>query len=104
MADCEELRATAGQCLALARAASDPRKRITLTSMAQKLYEMAGDKAGDFERAQQEFNDHQLLSQRSVQPQPAMQQQQQIHPRKGELAAFSWRPQQLTDVIAETNK
>jgi hypothetical protein len=92
MADCEELRATAGQCLALARAASDPRKRITLTSMAQKLYEMAGDKAGDFERAQQEFNDHQLLSQGSVQPQPAMQQQQQIQPRKGELAAFSWRP------------
>jgi hypothetical protein len=57
MSDREELRAMAGQCLALARSATDPRKRITLTGMAQKLYEIAGGPAGDFERAQQEFND-----------------------------------------------
>jgi hypothetical protein len=30
----EELSDTAAQCLALARAATDPRKRVTLTSMA----------------------------------------------------------------------
>jgi hypothetical protein len=51
--------------------------------MAQKLYEMAGDPPGDFERAQQEFNDRQMLPLRSVQPQPTMQQQQQIQPKKG---------------------
>jgi len=55
MPDREELRATAAQCLALARSAADPRKRVTLAGMAQKLYEMAGDPPGDFERAQQEF-------------------------------------------------
>jgi hypothetical protein len=84
MADREELRTTAAQCLALARSATDPRKRLTLTGMAQKLYEMAGDPAGDFERAQHEFNDRQMLPLRSVQPQPTMQQQQQIQPKKKE--------------------
>jgi hypothetical protein len=80
MSDREELRETAAQCLALARSATDPRKRVTLTGMAQKLYEMAGDRAGDFERAQQEFNNRQMLPQ----PQPTMQQQQQIQPKKKE--------------------
>ena len=84
MADREELRATAAQCLALARAATDPQKRVTLIGMAQKLYHMAGDPSGDFERAQQEFNDQQMLPQQSVQPQPIMQQQQQIQPNKEE--------------------
>jgi hypothetical protein len=57
---------------------------VTLTGMAQKLYEMAGDPAGDFERAQQEFNAQQMLPRRSVQSQPTMQQQQQIQPKKKE--------------------
>jgi hypothetical protein len=84
MPDREELRATAAQCLALARSATDPCKRVALTGMAQKLYEMAGDPPGDFERAQQEFNDRQMLPLRLVQPQPTMQQQQQIQPKKKE--------------------
>jgi hypothetical protein len=66
----------------VARSTTDPRKQVALTGMAQKLYEMAGDRAGDFERVQQEFNDRQML--RSVQPQPTMQQQQQIQPKKKE--------------------
>jgi hypothetical protein len=82
MSDREELRAMAGQCLALARSATDPRKRITLTGMAQKLYEIAGGPAGDFERAQQEFNDWHMQPLRPAQPQPTMQQQQQIQPKK----------------------
>ena len=80
MPDREELRATAAQCLALARATPDPHRRVTLTGMAQKLYEMAGDPQADVGRAQQEFNDRQMLPLRPMQPQPAMQQQQQIQP------------------------
>ena len=82
MPDREELRATAAQCLALARSATDPRNRVTLTGMAQKLYEMAGDPPRDLERVQQEFNDRQMLPLRSVQSQPIMQQQQQIQPNR----------------------
>jgi hypothetical protein len=84
MSDREELRATAAQCLTLAWSATDPRKRIALIGMAQKLYEMAGAPAGDFERARQEFNDWHMLPLRSAQPQPTMQQQQQIQPKKKE--------------------
>jgi hypothetical protein len=74
----------------VARSTTDPRKQVALTGMAQKLYEMAGDRAGDFERVQQEFNDRQML--RSVQPQPTMQQQQQIQPKKKRIGRLSWRP------------
>jgi hypothetical protein len=57
-----------------------PCKRITLTGMAQKLYEMAGDTVREFDRAQQEFNDRQMLPPRWAQPEAPMQQQQQIQP------------------------
>jgi hypothetical protein len=43
---------------------------------------MASGGCGDLERAQQEFNDQQMLPQQSAQPQPTMQQQQQIQPKK----------------------
>jgi hypothetical protein len=52
--------------------------------MAQKLYEMAGDPAGAFEAAQREFNDRQMLARGAAQPQPTMQQQQQIQRKKEE--------------------
>lgn len=84
MSDPEDLRATAVQCLALARSTTDLQKQATLVGMAQKLYEMAGDRPGDFAKAQQEFNDQQMLPPRLVQPQPTMQQQQQIPPNKKE--------------------
>ena len=44
--------------------------------MAQKLYDGASKRAGDYDAAQREFNDRQML------PQPAAQQQQQIQPKK----------------------
>jgi hypothetical protein len=82
----EELRGTAAQCLAaqclaLARSTPDPRTRAALITMAQKLHEMANDRPGEFEAAQQ-FNNGQMLSRQTRQPQP--QQQQQIQPQKKE--------------------
>jgi hypothetical protein len=81
MADREGLRATAAQCLALARSTSEPQTRASLLLMAQKLYDMASDRPTSFEMAQHEFNERQMLPQHP-QPQPTMQQQQQIQPKK----------------------
>jgi hypothetical protein len=80
----EELRATAAQCLALAQLTSDPQMRVALTTLAQKLYDMASDRPGDFEAAQKEFNEQQMLPRRTIEPHPTMQQQQQIQPKKEE--------------------
>jgi hypothetical protein len=55
--------------------------------MAQKLYEMAEDRPGVFEAAQHESNNGQMLPRRTKEPQPTMQQQQQIQPAKEEWAA-----------------
>ena len=77
----EELRGTAAQCLALARSTPDPRTRAALITMAQKLHEMANDRPGEFEAAQQ-FSNGQMLPRQTRQPQP--QQQQQIQPQKKE--------------------
>jgi hypothetical protein len=76
----EELRDTAAHCLALAQSTPDPRTRAALITMAQKLYEMAEDRPGVFEAAQHEFNNGQMLPRRTIEPQPTMQQQQQIQP------------------------
>jgi hypothetical protein len=80
----QDLRATAAQCLALVQSTSDPRTRAALTTMAQKLYDMSSDRPADFDAAQREFNDRQMLPHRPTQPQPTMQQQQQIQPKKEE--------------------
>jgi hypothetical protein len=80
----EELRGTAAQCLALAQSTPDPRTRATLITMAQKLHEMANDRPGEFEAAQHEFNNGQMLPRQIRQPQPPTQQQQQIQPQKKE--------------------
>ena len=77
----EELRGTAAQCLALSQSTSDPRTRAALITMAQKLHEMANDRPGEFEAAQQ-FSNGQMLPRQTRQPQP--QQQQQIQPQKKE--------------------
>jgi hypothetical protein len=85
MADrAEELRDTAAHCLALAHSTPDPRTRAALITMAQKLYEMANDRPGEFEAAQHEFNNGQMLPRQTRQPQPPTQQQQQIQPQKKE--------------------
>ena len=70
----DELRATAAQCLALAQSTTDPRPRVALTIMAQKLYDMATGRPGDFEAAQKEFNERQMLPRRTIEPQPTVQQ------------------------------
>jgi hypothetical protein len=72
----DDLKETAAQCLALAHSTSDPHTRAALLAMAQKLYDGASKRAGDYAAAQREFNDRQML------PQPAAQQQQQIQPKK----------------------
>jgi hypothetical protein len=66
----DELKETAAQCLGLAHSTTDPRTRAALLTMAQKLYDRATKPAGDYEAAQREFNDRQML------PQSPMQQQQ----------------------------
>ena len=78
MPDREELRATAAQCVALAQSTTDPRTRVALTIIAQKLYDMANPQSAKYELAQREFNNRQML------PQAAVQQQQQIQPKKDE--------------------
>jgi len=57
----DELRATAAQCLALSRSTIDPQTRTALLLMAQKLYDLASERPGDFEAVLQEFNDQQML-------------------------------------------
>jgi hypothetical protein len=79
----DELRDTAAQCLALARSTTEPQTRAALLTMAQKLYDLASGRPANLDMAQQEFNERQMLPQRS-QPQPTMQQQQQIQPKKEE--------------------
>jgi len=79
----DELKNTAAQCLALAQATTDPQARAALLTMAQKLYDMASNRPEHYEAAQREFNQQQMLPQRPT-PQPAIQQQQQIQPKKEE--------------------
>ena len=74
----DELRETAAQCLALAHSTTDPHTRAALLTMAQKLYDRASKRTDNYETAQREFNDRQML------PQPAAQEQQQIQPKKAE--------------------
>ena len=64
----DELKETAAQCLALAY------------SRAQKLNDRPTRRVDDYEAAQREFNDRQMLPQ-PPQP-PALRQQQQIQPKK----------------------
>jgi hypothetical protein len=82
MADREELRATAAQCLALAQSTTEPRTRVALTIMAQKLNDMASSRPANFEMAQREFNHQQMMPRESTQSQQTMQQQ--IQPKTGE--------------------
>jgi hypothetical protein len=79
----EELRETAAQCVALAQSTTDPKVRAALIIMAQKLCDVANHRSADYELAQREFNDRQMLQQFPVrQPPSTMQQQQQIQSKK----------------------
>jgi hypothetical protein len=76
----DELKETAAQCLALAHSTTDPHTRAALLTMAQKLYDRASKRVDDYEAAQREFNDRQMLPKSAAQ----QQQQQQIQPKKDE--------------------
>jgi hypothetical protein len=79
----DELRETAAQCVALAQSTTDPKVRAALTIMAQKLYDVANHRSVDYEVAQREFNDRQMLQRLpEQQPQSTIQQQQQIQSKK----------------------
>jgi hypothetical protein len=79
----DELKETAAQCLALAYSTTDPHTRAALLTMAQKLNDRPTRRVDDYEAAQREFNDRQMLPQSPQSPQPpALQQQQQIQPKK----------------------
>jgi hypothetical protein len=71
MADrADELRARAAQCLALAQSTTDPQTRALLIIMAQKSNDMASSRPADFEAAQREFNDRQMLPELPKRRQP----------------------------------
>jgi hypothetical protein len=76
----DELKETAAHCLALAYSTTDPHTRAALLAMAQKLNDRATRRVDGYEAAQREFNDRQMLPQPPQQP--ALQQQQQIQPKK----------------------
>jgi hypothetical protein len=78
----DELRQTAAECLARARATTDAAARASLLIMAQKLYDLANGPAIDFDAIVREFNDRQMSD--APASQPVMQQQQQVQPRKDE--------------------
>jgi len=76
----DELRRRAADCLALGRATSDPHARLSLLTIAQRLYTMANGSAVEFDSILRNFNDKQMM--RPSDGKPVMQQQQQVQPEK----------------------
>ena len=76
----EEFRRRAADCLALARATSDPYTRLSLLTMAQRLHTMANGSAVEFDSILRNFNDEQLMC--PSDGKPVTQQQQQIQSKK----------------------
>jgi hypothetical protein len=74
----DQFRKAAADCIAVARATTDPAIRLRLLTMAQRWYDLANGPAINFDAIVREFNDRQM----SDHPKPAMQQQQQNQPRK----------------------
>jgi hypothetical protein len=76
----DEYRAAASECLRLARMTTDENARASLLVMAQKWLELANGppSQGALDVAVRAFNEWQMS------PQPVMQQQQQIQPKKKE--------------------
>jgi hypothetical protein len=74
----DEFRNLAAECVAIARTTSDPAARVTLLTMAQKWFDLANGPTASLDGALREFNASQMSDART----PAMQQQQQIQPKK----------------------
>jgi hypothetical protein len=76
----DEFRKLAADCLAIARTVTDPGNRAILLTMAQKWFDLANGPATNLDVALREFNTAQMRDALR----PAMQQQQQIQPKKEE--------------------
>jgi hypothetical protein len=76
----DEFRKLAADCLAIARTVTDPGNRAILLTMAQKWFDLANGPAANLDAALREFNTAQMRAALR----PAMQQQQQIQPKKEE--------------------
>jgi hypothetical protein len=76
----DKFREAAAHCVAIARTTDDPATRASLLTMAQRWYDLANRPITDLDAIVREFNDRQM----SGAVKPAMQQQQQIQPKKEE--------------------
>ena len=79
-----EYRSSAAECLRLAAHATDPLRRTEYLALAQIWTDLAKEViqgASALDRAQQAFNDRQMLKGGKT-AQPVHQQQQQIRPKK----------------------
>jgi hypothetical protein len=76
----DEFRKMATDCIAIARTMTDPGNRAILLTMAQKWFDLANGPATNLDVALREFNTRQMTEALK----PAVQQQQQIQPKKEE--------------------
>ena len=76
----DEFRKLATDCVAIARMTADPGNRAILLTMAQRWFELANGPASNLDGAIRVYNE----AQPSDIVKPAMQQQQQIQPKKDE--------------------
>lgn len=76
----DEFRKMATDCIAIARTMTDPGNRAILLTMAQKWFDLANGPATNLDAALREFNTRQMTEALK----PAMQQQQQVQPKKEE--------------------
>ena len=76
----DEFRKLATDCLAIARTMTDPGNRAILLTMAQKWFDLANGPGDQLDPARREFNTAQMRDALK----PAMQQQQQVQPKKDE--------------------
>jgi hypothetical protein len=76
----DEFRRRAGDCVAIARAMTDPGNRAILLAMAQSWYDLANGSATNVDADLREFNDRQM----TPSSRPVVQQQQQIQPENEE--------------------
>jgi hypothetical protein len=76
----DEFRKMATDCIAIARTMTDPGNRAILLTMAQKWFDLANGPATNLDAALREFNTRQMTEALK----PAVQQQQQMQPKKEE--------------------
>jgi hypothetical protein len=80
----DEFRKAAQECLQIAGRTTDASARVALLTMAQKWFDLANGSVRDdrFDAALRHFNDQQMSGTKVAPQSPAMQQQQQVQPKK----------------------